>query len=118
MVAGGTRASGAGYFVTPTIFADVKSDMKIVREEIFGPVGVVIKFKTEEEVIEQANNTEYGLASYVYTTNVSRALRVTHALESGTAWINSGPMLHPQVPFGGVKQSGQGKEMGEAALEA
>ncbi|GJE94933.1 aldehyde dehydrogenase family protein [Phanerochaete sordida] len=118
LVAGGARRPGAGYFVQPTIFADVKPDMKIVREEIFGPVGVVVKFKTEEEAIEAANDTEYGLSSYVYTQNVSRAIRVSNAIEAGTCFVNVGSVLCPQVPFGGYKQSGHGKEMGEYALEA
>ena len=89
VVTGGTRAEGTGYFVKPTIFADVKPDMKIVREEIFGPVAVVAKFKTEEEVIEQANDSDYGLSSYVYTTNLNRAIRVSNALEAGACFVSA-----------------------------
>jgi acyl-CoA reductase-like NAD-dependent aldehyde dehydrogenase len=74
--------------VKPTIFADVHPDMKIVREEIFGPVGVVIKFKTEEEVIEKANATDYGLASYLYTTNLNRAIRISNAIEAGCCFVS------------------------------
>ncbi|EKM54311.1 uncharacterized protein PHACADRAFT_258094 [Phanerochaete carnosa HHB-10118-sp] len=118
IVTGGSRAEGAGYFMRPTIFADVKPDMKIVREEIFGPVGVVIKFKTEEEAIEAANDTDYGLSSYVFTENLSRAIRVSNAIEAGNCFINQAILLCAQVPFGGYKQSGYGKEMGEYALEA
>ncbi|EKM54309.1 uncharacterized protein PHACADRAFT_258089 [Phanerochaete carnosa HHB-10118-sp] len=117
VVAGGSRGEGSGYFVKPTIFADVKPDMKIVREEIFGPVGVVIKFKTEEEAIEAANDTDYGLASFVFTENLSRAIRVSNAVEAGNCFVNQAALLCPQVPFGGYKQSGHGKEMGEYALE-
>lgn len=87
---GGARAGRAGYFVQPTIFADVRPDMRIVREEIFGPVGVVAKFSTEEEVLELANDTQYGLSSYAFTRDVSRAVRVANALEAGCAFV-SGP---------------------------
>ena len=88
VVAGGTRSDSSGYFIRPTIFADVKPDMRIVREEIFGPVGVVAKFKTEGEVIESANDTEYGLSSHVYTQDVNRAIRVAHALEAGSTFVS------------------------------
>lgn len=118
VVVGGARVPGAGYFVQPTIFADTRPDMKIVREEIFGPVGVVVKFKTEDEAIAAANDTDYGLASYVYTTNVNRAIRVSNAMEAGSCFVNMASLLRPQVPFGGYKQSGQGKEMGECGLDA
>ncbi|EKM54313.1 uncharacterized protein PHACADRAFT_210124 [Phanerochaete carnosa HHB-10118-sp] len=118
IVTGGSRAEGSGYFVRPTIFADVKPDMRIVREEIFGPVGVVARFKTEEEALEAANDTQYGLSSYVFTTNVSRAIRVSNALEAGSCFINQSAIQSPQVPFGGYKQSGHGRELGEYALEA
>ena len=89
VIAGGERGQGDGYFVRPTIFTDVTPEMKIVREEIFGPVGVVIKFATEEEVLEKANATDYGLASYVYTQNVNRAIRVSNAIEAGTCFVSS-----------------------------
>ncbi|KAF8062483.1 aldehyde dehydrogenase [Lyophyllum atratum] len=115
---GGARHGTEGYFVQPTIFTHVKPEMKIVREEIFGPVAVIIKFKTEEEVIEAANNTTYGLSCNVFSQNLSRALRVAHALEAGTAWVNSAQDGSVAVPFGGYKQSGIGRELGEYALEA
>ena len=89
VVVGGTRGEGSGYFVKPTIFADVQPDMRIVREEIFGPVAVVIKFKTEAEAIEQANNTSYGLSSYVFTQNLNRALRVSNAIEAGNCFVST-----------------------------
>ncbi|GLB39770.1 putative aldehyde dehydrogenase family protein [Lyophyllum shimeji] len=115
---GGVRLGNEGFFVQPTIFTDVKPEMRIIREEIFGPVAAVIKFKMEEEVIEAANNTTYGLSCMVMSQNISRALRVAHALEAGSAWINSAQEGHPAVPFGGYKQSGIGRELGEYALEA
>ena len=80
-------AAGTGYFIQPTIFTDVRADMQIAREEIFGPVAVLVKFKTEEEAIALANDTAYGLSSNVFTQNVGRALRVAHALEAGSAYV-------------------------------
>lgn len=94
VLAGGVRGEGSGYFVKPTIFTDVRPDMKIVREEIFGPVGVVVKFRTEEEVLELANDTIYGLASYIYSQNITRALRVVNALEAGTAFVRLRDIAH------------------------
>jgi aldehyde dehydrogenase (NAD+) len=88
VVTGGSRKGDKGYFVKPTIFTDVKPDMKIVREEIFGPVCVVVKFKTEEEVIELANDSTYGLSSQIFSQDISRALRVAHALEAGQALVS------------------------------
>jgi aldehyde dehydrogenase (NAD+) len=113
---GGTRFGDEGYFINPTIFTDVKPDMKIVREEIFGPVGVIIKFETEEEVIKAANDTAYGLAAAVFSQNINRALNTAHKLHAGTAWVNCINQLHANVPFGGYKQSGIGRELGEYAL--
>ncbi|THH27889.1 hypothetical protein EUX98_g6300 [Antrodiella citrinella] len=114
---GGERHGEEGYFIKPTIFTDVKPDMKIVQEEIFGPVGVVIKFDNDEDVLRQANDTMYGLAAAVFSKNIDRALQVAHKLKAGTAWVNCINQLHPQVPFGGFKQSGIGRELGEYALE-
>lgn len=113
---GGTRYGNEGYFIEPTIFTDTTADMKIVKEEIFGPVGVVIKFDNDEDVIKQANGTVYGLAAAVFSTNINRALKTAHALHAGTAWVNCINTLNPQVPFGGFKQSGIGRELGEYAL--
>lgn len=113
---GGARHGQEGYFIQPTIFTDTKPDMKIVKEEIFGPVAAVIKFQTEEEVIETANNTTYGLGCNVFSENISRALRVAHALEAGSAWVNCAQATEVSVPFGGYKQSGIGRELGEYAL--
>ncbi|KAK7461771.1 hypothetical protein VKT23_008202 [Stygiomarasmius scandens] len=114
---GGERHGTEGFFIEPTIFTDCKPSMKMVQDEIFGPVAAVIKFKTEEEVIEMANKTTYGLACGVFTENGSRALRVAHALEAGTAWVNCYNSLDVQVPFGGYKMSGIGREWGQHALE-
>ncbi|KAI0812785.1 aldehyde dehydrogenase [Irpex lacteus] len=119
VLTGGSRKGDRGYFITPTIFVDATHDMKIVQEEIFGPVCVVMKFKTEEEAIEHANNTEYGLSCQVFSQDISRALRVAHALEAGQALVSLKSYCESlRIPFGGVKQSGFGKELGQYALEA
>eukprot|EP00479_Gromia_sphaerica_P003032 TRINITY_DN13520_c0_g1_i1.p1 TRINITY_DN13520_c0_g1~~TRINITY_DN13520_c0_g1_i1.p1 ORF type:complete len:275 (+),score=59.43 TRINITY_DN13520_c0_g1_i1:118-942(+) len=114
---GGNPAGKSGYFIEPTVFTDVTDDMKIAQEEIFGPVGVVFKFKTEEEVIKRANDTEYGLASGVFTQNINKAIRVSNALEAGTVWVNRYGGSPVQCAFGGYKQSGIGRECGEYAPE-
>lgn len=110
--------SGKGFFIKPTIFTDVTPSMKIYREEIFGPCCVVVKFKTEEEALELANDTTYGLGSAVFTTNIVRAHRVARRIEAGMVWINSSNDSDSRIPFGGVKQSGIGRELGEAGLAA
>ena len=84
---GGERHGDEGFFIKPTIFTDVQPDMKIVKEEIFGPVAAIIKFKDEAEVVEMANNTTYGLAAHIFTQNVNRAIRMAHAVEAGSAWV-------------------------------
>lgn len=109
---------GKGFFVSPTVFTDVKPSMRIYKEEIFGPVVVIVKFSTEEEALDLANDTTYGLGSAVFTKDLERAHRVAAELESGMVWINSSQDCDPRVPFGGVKQSGIGRELGEAGLEA
>ncbi|KAF7306707.1 Aldehyde dehydrogenase [Mycena indigotica] len=113
---GGGRVGKEGYFIEPTIFTDTNSQMKIVQEEIFGPVGVIIKFTDEQDVIRQANDTLYGLAAAVFSQNINRAIETAHKLQAGTAWVNCVNQLHVQVPFGGYKQSGIGRELGEHAL--
>ncbi|KAK2033235.1 aldehyde dehydrogenase [Colletotrichum zoysiae] len=117
---GGERPAhlGKGYYVSPTVFTNVNSDMRIWREEIFGPVVVIQKFSEEAEAIEIANDSVYGLGAAVFTTNLERAHRVASEIESGMVWINSSQDCDPRVPFGGVKQSGIGRELGEAGLEA
>jgi len=114
---GGDQVGSVGYFVPPTLFTNVTDDMSIAKEEIFGPVVCALKFKTEEEVIERANNTSYGLAAAVHTNNIRVANRMTAALEAGTVWVNCYNVFFNQVPFGGYKQSGIGREMGEYALQ-
>ncbi len=117
LVCGGARAGAAGCFIQPTVFADVRDDMVIAREEIFGPVMAVLDFEEEAEVIARANATEYGLAAGVFTRDISRAHRVVAALQAGTCWINAYNLTPVEMPFGGVKSSGVGRENGHAALE-
>ncbi|EON61515.1 aldehyde dehydrogenase [Coniosporium apollinis CBS 100218] len=114
---GGNRKGDKGYFIEPTIFSNVTDDMKIVQEEIFGPVCSISKFKTKDEAIRIGNNTTYGLAAAVHTSNLNTALEVSNALRAGTVWVNTYNTLHHQLPFGGYKESGIGRELGEAALE-
>jgi aldehyde dehydrogenase (NAD+) len=116
VVTGGERHGDKGYFIQPTIFSDVTEDMKIMQEEIFGPVCSIAKFETEEEIIKTGNHSTYGLAAAIHTSNLNTAIRVSNALRAGTVWVNSYNMLHHQVPFGGYKESGIGRELGEAAL--
>jgi len=113
---GGEKWNGKGYFVEPTIFTNVNPSMRIVREEIFGPVLVVGKFKTEEEAIELANNTSYGLGAGLHSKDADQCMRVSSALEAGTVWVNQYNLLNNNVPFGGKKQSGIGRELGSYAL--
>lgn len=117
LVTGGERIPRKGYFIKPTIFADVKESMRIVKEEIFGPVVTITKFKTVDEVIQMANDSEYGLAAGVHTEDVNKAVDVLNRLQSGTVWVNTYNAFHPTVPFGGFNQSGIGKEMGKEALD-
>ncbi|GLA28463.1 hypothetical protein AnigIFM63604_002668 [Aspergillus niger] len=107
-----------GYFVEPTVFTDVTDDMRICQEEVFGPVVVILPFDSEEESVRRANDTTYGLGAAVFTTDLERAHRVAADIEAGMVWINSSQDCDPRVPFGGVKQSGIGRELGEAGLEA
>ncbi|KAF7562843.1 hypothetical protein G7046_g1261 [Stylonectria norvegica] len=107
-----------GFFIAPTVFTEVTPQMRIFREEIFGPVVVITRFKTEEEAVALANDTTYGLGAAVFTTNLERAHRVAAEIEAGMVWVNSSQDCDPRVPFGGVKQSGIGRELGEAGLEA
>ena len=117
VLAGGKRHGEKGFFIQPTIFADVTSNMKIVQEEIFGPVVTISKFETEEEVIKEANSSVYGLSAGLFTSNLIRAHRAAAKLHAGTVWVNCFNELVPQVPFGGYKHSGIGRELGEYALE-
>lgn len=116
VITGGDRIGTTGYFIQPTIFANADPKSKIVAEEIFGPVVVVTKFEDEAELIRVANDTVYGLASAVFSKDVNRCIRVANALQAGTVWVNCYNQLVPQVPFGGFKQSGIGRELGAYAL--
>jgi acyl-CoA reductase-like NAD-dependent aldehyde dehydrogenase len=114
---GGEAAPGKGYYVKPTIFVDVNNDMRIAREEIFGPVAATIPFKDENDAVFQGNNTTYGLAAAVWTRDVGRAHKVARALKAGTVWVNCYGMVDPISPFGGYKQSGFGRELGKYAID-
>ncbi|KAF2761756.1 aldehyde dehydrogenase [Pseudovirgaria hyperparasitica] len=114
---GGKRKGEKGYFIEPTIFSNVSEDMKIMQEEIFGPVCSIAKFKNKEDAIRLGNATTYGLAAAVHTSNLNTAIEVSNALRAGTVWVNTYNTLHHQLPFGGFKESGIGRELGEAALD-
>jgi acyl-CoA reductase-like NAD-dependent aldehyde dehydrogenase len=121
LVAGGARApfgNGKGYFVQPTVFDDVKNDMTIAREEIFGPVLATIVFDNVEEAIREANKNPYGLAAAVWTRDIAKAHRVAHKLQAGTVWINTYNNYDPAAAFGGYKMSGYGRELSMHALES
>jgi aldehyde dehydrogenase (NAD+) len=120
LVAGGGRASvgsGKGYFIEPTIFDGVTNQMKIAREEIFGPVLSVIPFKSVDDGIAEGNATTYGLAAAVWTRDVTKALKAARAIRAGTVWVNAYNLFDAALPFGGFKESGFGREMGSAGLE-
>jgi aldehyde dehydrogenase (NAD+) len=109
-------ALAGGYFVPPTIFADVDNQMTIAREEIFGPVMAVIPFADEDEAIRISNDSPYGLAAAVWTRNLNQAIRVSRAVRAGTVWINDSQPAPSEAPFGGFKQSGQGRELGASGI--
>ncbi len=117
VVAGGGRSDLGGTWFKPTVLADVTADMQIAQEETFGPLAGVVRFKTEEEALAQANDTEFGLASYFYARDISRVWRVAEALEAGMVGINTGLISTEVAPFGGVKQSGLGREGSHYGLE-
>jgi succinate-semialdehyde dehydrogenase / glutarate-semialdehyde dehydrogenase len=114
---GGHARDGAGYFYDPTVLADVPDDAELLKEEIFGPVAPVKGFTDEDEAIAAANDTEYGLVAYVYTSDFKRALRVIEKLDTGMVGLNQGIVSNPAAPFGGVKQSGFGREGGPEGIE-
>ncbi|KAH9007022.1 NAD-aldehyde dehydrogenase [Lactarius hatsudake] len=116
-IVGGEKRTAPGYWVDPTIFTDIRPDMKIVKEEIFGPVLSVGRFHTEQEAIDLANDTTYGLAAGFHSTDQAQCHRVSSALEAGTVWVNQYCVLYNNVPFGGKKQSGIGRELGGHALD-
>ena len=117
LLAGGGRWGERGYFVEPTVFGDVKDDMKIAREEIFGPVMTIIKFKDLDEVVERANRTIYGLAAAVWTRDIGKAHAIANSVRAGTVWVNCYDVFDAAAPFGGFKQSGIGRELGEYCLQ-
>jgi acyl-CoA reductase-like NAD-dependent aldehyde dehydrogenase len=117
LVCGGERVGNAGNFLSPTVFTGASSSMRIVQEEIFGPVVAISAFEGEEEAIELANDSRYGLSGSIWTRDIGRALRVARAVETGMLSINSSSSVHIEAPFGGVKASGVGREQGMAALE-
>jgi len=117
LMTGGERIGKSGFFVMPTIFDDVKDDMAIAKDEIFGPVVSVLPFKSVDEVIERANRTYYGLAAAVWTKDIDKAHLYARKVKAGTVWVNCYHVVDATTPFGGFKMSGQGRENGEAALE-
>jgi len=118
MMCGGERHGDKGYFIQPTVFANVEDHMKIANEEIFGPVQQIMKFKTVEEVIKRANTNMYGLAAAIFTKDFDKMVTVSNALRAGTVWGNCFNKFSAMTPFGGYKMSGQGRELGEYGLEA
>jgi aldehyde dehydrogenase (NAD+) len=120
LVAGGNtrKIDGKGLFIEPTVFADATNDLRISREEIFGPVLPVIPFKDEDEAVRLANDTPYGLASGIQTSDLGKALRLADRIKAGTVWLNTWHKYHPNAPFGGFKMSGYGREHGAEALES
>ncbi|MBX9671694.1 MAG: aldehyde dehydrogenase family protein [Candidatus Obscuribacterales bacterium] len=122
LACGGAKAEGkgldGGYYITPTLFTDTKPDMRIVQEEIFGPVAVIQKFSEEKEAIDIANNSAYGLAGAVFTHDITRAQRVIKALRAGITWVNGYHSTYNECPWGGYKQSGWGRELGPNGLDA
>jgi len=118
LVTGGSRIGDKGYFVQPTVFADVKDDMKIAKEEIFGPVQQILKFSDFDEVMYRANNTEYGLAAGVFSKNIDTVNKAIQSFKAGTVWVNCYNMIQVQAPFGGVKMSGYGRELAEYGLQS
>lgn len=112
LLIGGNRIGDKGFFVEPTIFADVQDDMKISKEEIFGPVMSIFKFSTEEQVIKRVNASKYGLGSGIVTDDLTRAWRVAKQLQAGSVYINNYQIMDTTTPFGGFKDSGVGRELG------
>ncbi|RUU01917.1 aldehyde dehydrogenase family protein, partial [Mesorhizobium sp. USDA-HM6] len=113
ILCGGTVSEARGYFYPPTVLRDVPTDAAMAHEEIFGPVAPISRFEQEAEVVAKANDTEYGLAAYLYTRDLAKGMRVASKIESGMVALNRGLMSDPAAPFGGVKQSGLGREGGQ-----
>jgi succinate-semialdehyde dehydrogenase/glutarate-semialdehyde dehydrogenase len=117
VLTGGTVAEGKGYFYPPTVLAGVPKSARLQKEEIFGPVAPLTAFDTEDEAVAMANDTEFGLVSYLFTKDINRALRVSERLESGMVGLNQGIVSNPAAPFGGVKHSGLGREGGSMGID-
>jgi aldehyde dehydrogenase (NAD+) len=117
LACGGDRIGDRGYFLRPTVFADVRDEMKIAREEIFGPVMSILPFQGVEEAVTRANGTPFGLAAAVWTRDIKKALAVSNGVRAGTVWVNCYNVLDTRAPFGGFKQSGIGRELGEYGLQ-
>jgi acyl-CoA reductase-like NAD-dependent aldehyde dehydrogenase len=117
VITGGDRVGDAGYFLKPAVFAYKDDTLKLVQEEIFGPVAAVTAFDDFDELLARANSTQYGLAAGVWTRDIAKAHRYAHAVQAGTVWINGYGMIDPAAPFGGYKMSGFGREMGKEAID-
>jgi succinate-semialdehyde dehydrogenase/glutarate-semialdehyde dehydrogenase len=117
VLTGGGPLEGPGYFYRPTVLTDIAPSSRLLREEIFGPVAPIVTFETEEEAIAAANDTEFGLIAYVFTRDLARGLRVVEALDTGMVGLNQGVTSNSAAPFGGVKQSGFGREGGAEGIE-
>jgi succinate-semialdehyde dehydrogenase/glutarate-semialdehyde dehydrogenase len=117
VLTGGSTAEGPGNFFPATVLVDVPQDAKLVSEEIFGPVAPILSFDTEDQAVAAANDTEFGLVSYLYTSDLKRGLRVSERLETGMVGLNQGIVSNPAAPFGGIKQSGLGREGGKVGIE-
>src|SRR5262249_396828 len=118
LVSGGKRHGEEGYFIEPTLFTGVEDDMRIATDEIFGPVMSVLKFKTVDEIAKRANATNFGLAGGVWRRDIGKAHRMAAKLRAGTVWVNCYDVFDAGAPFGGFKESGLGRELGEAGLQA
>jgi aldehyde dehydrogenase (NAD+) len=116
LLTGGKRWGNRGYYVEPTVFADVTDEMTIAKEEIFGPVMSLLKFKTIDEVIQRANNTSYGLGAGVVTRDIEKALKVSNEVRAGTVYVNCYDVIETNTPFGGYKNSGIGRELADDGL--
>ena len=116
--AGGERHGDKGYFIQPTVFSGVEDQMKIAREEIFGPVQSILTFKTLDEAIRRANNTNYGLAAGILTKDINKATKFSQAVQAGSVWVNCYDHTLAHTPFGGFKQSGHGRELGPEGIKA
>jgi aldehyde dehydrogenase (NAD+) len=118
LVTGGKRHGNRGYYIEPTIFVDVKDEMDIARDEIFGPVMSILKFKSIDEIAARANATTFGLAAAVWTKDIAKAHALAAKLRAGTVWVNCYDVFDAAAPFGGYKMSGHGRELGEEGLKA